>query len=164
LRAVRQHYLRFRAPGTWGAQSASGFHADSTLGFAEHEGFRNGACHPFLAFDLDARRALPLWEVPLHVMDGTLQQYRAFDAAASGVRIRELRDVVADQHGVYTVLVHNIISDRHDYPGWAAIFASLAETGRDSNVYCATVSEVIDAWVRSAGYSSPEEVQKIVAP
>lgn len=164
LRAVRQHYLRFRAPGTWVAQSASGFHADSTLGFAEHEGFRNGACHPFLAFDLDARRALPLWEVPLHVMDGTLQQYRAFDAAASEERINALRCIVAGQNGVFTVLVHNIVADRHDYPGWDVIFEALAAAGRDPDVYCGTVSEVIDAWVRSAGYSSPEEVQKIVAP
>jgi len=160
LHSVRQHYLRFRAPETWIAQSDAGFRADSTLGFAEREGFRNGACHPFLAFDLDAGRALPIWEMPLHVMDGTLLHYRGMDAEAASERISALRDVVAREHGVFTVLVHNIIADAHDYPGWASIFSELLQQAGSPDVHCGTVSELIEEWVRSGGYASLEEVQK----
>jgi hypothetical protein len=163
LRAVRQHYLRFRAPDTWAAQSEAGFHIDSTLGFAEQEGFRNGACHPFLVFDTRAGQPLPLWEIPLHVMDGTLLHYRGLDAAASRKRLTELRDIVSGHQGVFTVLVHNIIADRHDYPGWDAIFGDVTEAGSDPDVFCGTASEILNEWVRSAGYEGPEEVQKIVA-
>ena len=66
--SVRQHYLRFRYPVTWRNQAAAGFRVDSTLGHAEVEGFRGGTAQPFLPFDLEEQRALPLWEVPLTVM------------------------------------------------------------------------------------------------
>ena len=90
-------------------------------------------------------------------MDGTLLHYRGLDAAASW------RKIVSGQQGVFTVLVHNIIADRHDYPGWDDIFDELIETGGDPDVFCGTASEILAEWVRSAGYETPEEVQKIVS-
>ena len=68
LRSIRQHYLRFVYPQTWRQQADEGFFVDSTLGFAEQEGFRNGVCHPFLPWDAETSAPLPLWEVPLTVM------------------------------------------------------------------------------------------------
>ena len=45
---------------------------DSTLGFAEHFGFRNSYCLPFYPFNFLACRAAHFLEIPLNVMDATL--------------------------------------------------------------------------------------------
>ncbi|MGI6455406.1 MAG: DUF7033 domain-containing protein [bacterium] len=42
----RQHYLRFQVPDTWHIWEQHGMAYDSTLGYADHEGFRCGTCHP----------------------------------------------------------------------------------------------------------------------
>jgi hypothetical protein len=162
-RSVRQHFLRFRSPDTWNAQVDAGLCIDSTLGFAEREGFRNGSCHPFLAFDHDRGRVLPLWEVPLIVMDGTLQHYRGLSIDASRVRIAELARIVAQRNGVFTTLIHNIVSDQLDYPGWDALFDELCTLSGSDDVYNGTLSETVLEWVTSLGYVSLEAVQKNIA-
>jgi len=83
--AVRQHYLRFKYPGTWRMQSDAGCTVDSTLGFAAQEGFRNGACHPFLCYDTTQGPCCRCGN-PLLVMDGTLRDYRKLDPAQARSR------------------------------------------------------------------------------
>ncbi|HEX2698245.1 MAG TPA: polysaccharide deacetylase family protein, partial [Anaerolineales bacterium] len=72
----RQHYLRFQAPETWRNWESAGLHYDSSLGFAEQEGFRAGTCYPYYPFDLEKNREIRVQEVPLIVMDVTLFSYR----------------------------------------------------------------------------------------
>ena len=45
---------------------------DSTLGWAERPGFRSGFSFPYRLYDLGRERAHSLVEVPLVLMDGTL--------------------------------------------------------------------------------------------
>ena len=61
---VRQHYLRFEAPLTWRNQQAAGLTYDSSLGFADVNGFRTGTCREFPAFDVVASVPLTLRERP----------------------------------------------------------------------------------------------------
>jgi peptidoglycan/xylan/chitin deacetylase (PgdA/CDA1 family) len=64
----RQHYLRWttRTPALW---DAAGFEYDSTLGYAEHAGFKCGTCHEYQMYDLHRRRALQLRQRPLICME-----------------------------------------------------------------------------------------------
>ncbi|MEO6773414.1 MAG: hypothetical protein ABI467_10405, partial [Kofleriaceae bacterium] len=41
----REHYLRFAVPETWRIWNANGMEWDSTLGYADREGFRCGTCY-----------------------------------------------------------------------------------------------------------------------
>lgn len=66
----RQHLLRFEVPTTWRIQEKAGFVYDTTLSFADHDGFRCGICLPSEPYDLVENRILSLWEIPLTVMDG----------------------------------------------------------------------------------------------
>ena len=59
---VRQHYLRFDAAVTWRNQAAAGLDYDSTLGFAEANGFRAGTTREFPVFDLRGHKPLKLRE------------------------------------------------------------------------------------------------------
>jgi hypothetical protein len=117
----RQHYLRFRAPDTWRDWERAGFTYDSTLSFADHEGFRCGTCHPYRPFDLERNREMDLWEVPLVAMDGTLRQYRGLGPHEAVERILELADRCRQVDGVFTLLWHNS-SLEGEWVGWGEAY------------------------------------------
>ena len=161
-RSVRQHYLRFGYPVTWRNQAEAGFTVDSTLGHAELEGFRGGLAHPFLPYDLEKRRILPIWELPLTVMDGTLAHYRGLDPPDSVLRIRELLDIVAKAGGAAVLLFHNTSFDRHDFPGWGEVFEKSCDAMSDGRFMTAALPDVVESWLASAGYSGDDDVMKVI--
>jgi hypothetical protein len=162
LRSIRQHYLRLEYPVTWRQQSAEGFTVDSTLGFAEQEGFRNGVCHPFLPWDLAAGAAIPLWELPLTAMDGTLAHYRGLDTTAAKEHITSLLDIVAAHEGVAVLLFHNTSYDAHDFPGWGEVFEYSAERISDGRFLTAPLHSVPQVWLSSAGYASTGDFLQVI--
>ncbi len=162
LRSVRQHYLRFVYPHTWRLQSAEGFFVDSTLGFAEEEGFRNGSCHPFLPWDLETHGVVPLWELPLTVMDGTLAHYRGLSPDDSLRHIDRMLDTVAGAGGAAVLLFHNTAYDAHDFPGWGDVFEHSAAAMADGRFFTGTLPETVEQWVKTAGYRGNEEVIKVI--
>jgi len=117
----RQHFLRFRAPDTWRLWEEAGLTYDSTLGYADHEGFRCGTCHPFQPFDIEQDRVLDLWEIPLIVMDVTLKQYRHLTPAEGEERILTLAQRCKAVNGVFTLLWHNT-SLHGEWAPWAAMY------------------------------------------
>jgi hypothetical protein len=157
--AVRQHYLRFRYPSTWQMQRRAGLVIDSTLGFAEHEGFRNGTCHPFLGYDHNARAVLPIWEMPLLAMDGTLTDYRGLDPGQALDVLQELLSTVEEAAGCGAILFHNTCFDRHDFPGWDRVFTStVEEAAGNPALYLSTIQRTLQGWIRSGGYEDMSDV------
>lgn len=120
----RHHYLRFRAPGTWRLWEENGMMYDSTLSYAEHEGFRCGTCHPFRPYDLHEDREINLLEIPLIVMDGTLKQYRKLTPEEGEERILTLAKRCKQVNGVFTMLWHNT-SLQADWKPWGAMYSRL---------------------------------------
>jgi len=103
----RNHFLRFRVPETWEHLSRAGFRYDATFGYADCVGFRNGMCHPFKPYDLRAGREIDILEIPLTIMDGTLDRYMRLDAGKAWEVTRRLIDATERCHGVITILWHN---------------------------------------------------------
>jgi len=108
----RQHYLRFQAPDTWRHWEQVGLAYDSTLAFADHEGFRGGTCHPFRPFDVQQDRELNLWEHPLIVMDRTLLNYRGLAPAQAVERVLQLARRCKSVEGDLILLWHNSLLAR----------------------------------------------------
>ncbi len=163
LRSVRQHYLRFVYPDTWRLQVANGCEVDSTLGFAEHEGFRNGFCHPFLPFDLETNDVIPLWELPLTVMDGTLSGYRGLRPDAALDRIRQLMSIVAAEQGSAVLLFHNTAFDEHDFPGWGRVFTAVCDDiSHQGDLLAADLPETARSWAHAAGFQNPGEFRQVI--
>ncbi|CUU11128.1 hypothetical protein GBSOP10_109929 [Armatimonadetes bacterium GBS] len=79
----RQHYLRWENPTTWQAWEDAGMDYDSTLGFADHVGFRCGTCFEYPVFNLKTRARLRLRERPLIVMERTLFDYMSLSMTAA---------------------------------------------------------------------------------
>jgi len=103
----RQHYLRWANPETWQAWDDAGLAYDSTLGFADHAGFRSGICSEYPVFNLRARRALRLRERPLVVMDASLLEYQRLSLEAAAEEILRLQTIVQRFGGDLTLLWHN---------------------------------------------------------
>lgn len=103
----RNHYLRFKVPDTWELLSKSGFKYDTTFGYADCVGFRNGMCHPFKPFNLDTNKEIDILEIPLTIMDGTLFDYMELDLEGAWKITKTLIDTVERCNGVITVLWHN---------------------------------------------------------
>lgn len=103
----RNHYLRFRVPDTWEYLSQAGFQYDATLGYADCAGFRNGMCRPFRPFNLNTGKGIDIVEIPLVVMDCSLDQYMKLDPVMAWEMTSRLIDTVEQYHGVLTLLWHN---------------------------------------------------------
>jgi hypothetical protein len=70
----RQHWLRFdRHKKLFQAVEESQLAFDSSLGFPEMVGFRNGASFAFPPYDFEKEKPYPFLEIPLVLMDGNLE-------------------------------------------------------------------------------------------
>ena len=140
VRGIRQHFLRFDVRATWAAQERAGFDHDSTLGYNEAIGFRAGIAAPYHAWDGGRGTALPLVELPLTVMDGTLFRTLALDARRAAARTIEHLERVEEAGGLAVLLWHPNAGDEEHFPGWWESYLLTLDwlAGRD-------------AWVTSAG-------------
>jgi hypothetical protein len=107
IRSGRQHYLRFSNPGTWQTWESCGLQEDSTLGFAEIQGFRCGICQDYPVFDLESRKMMKLRELPLVLMDVSLAQYQKLTPEEGMDQIRYFHRTVKQYGGTLTLLWHN---------------------------------------------------------
>ncbi|TGE08688.1 DUF7033 domain-containing protein [Hymenobacter fodinae] len=82
---------------------------DSTLGFAEHFGFRNSYCLPFFPFNFQLRQECTFLEIPLNVMDATLHHPRYLQLAPEEIlpAITPMLQEIERFGGVCTLLWHN---------------------------------------------------------
>lgn len=104
----RQHRLIYKHPETIINQEKAGLKYDSTLYFAEHQGFRNSFCLPFKLFNFKEDKMINnIWEFPLLIMDGTLFYYRKYSREEAFNHIYKLIEETIKFHGIMTVLWHN---------------------------------------------------------
>ena len=109
LAGNRFHYLCWEPRRTPGVVAAAGFQYDSTLGFAEHFGFRNSYCLPFHPFDFERGQPHAFLEIPLNVMDATLQHPNYLQLGPEEIMpaLMPMLEEIERFGGVATVLWHN---------------------------------------------------------
>lgn len=103
----RNHYLRFCVPDTWELLRKAGFKYDTSFGFDSCVGFRNGMCHPFKPFNLNSSKYIDILEIPVNIMDFTLNEYMCLDIDGAWKIIKFIVDIVESYKGVVTILWHN---------------------------------------------------------
>jgi hypothetical protein len=117
----RQHCLRFQTPQTWRHWEQVGLTYDSTMTYADQEGFRCGTCQSFQPFDIEQDRQLKVWEIPLIVMDVTLKKYKNLTPEQGQARILELAGRCKQVGGTFTLLWHNS-SLAGEWQAWAKVY------------------------------------------
>ncbi|HET6568151.1 MAG TPA: polysaccharide deacetylase family protein [Rhodothermales bacterium] len=144
--SVRQHYLRYELERTPMLQAEAGFRIDSSLGFAEHEGFRRATCLPFHVYDVAGDRPLPLWEMPVAAMDAALFNRRGFSPEEAYAAVRELIAAVRRFSGVLVVIWHNELWDEHDHPGWGGLFERLLVDAAADGALISSLGGALAGW------------------
>jgi hypothetical protein len=106
---LRFHYLRWEPRHTPFLVEEAGVDYDSTLGFAEHFGFRHSFCHPFYPFNFRQGTEHRFLEIPLNVMDATLHHpnYLQLQPAEIVPALLPMLAEIERFGGVATVLWHN---------------------------------------------------------
>ena len=153
---IRQHFLRLDIPETFRVHADLGFEYDATLGYSDREGFRAGTSLPFSPFDLERNHELELLEIPLSLMDRTLEQ-RGYDERQAARVIQTYLDSAGRHGGLFSLLVHQSALDEQDHPYTGRLYRSvLAEIDRE-DVYCRTGEEIARWWRRRASLEILEE-------
>ena len=136
---VRQHYLRLNLPARWDEFADAGFAYDTSYGFSDRWGFRSGTAFPFRLWGREG--GLDLWELPLHLMEATLEQ--AKDPATECTRIL---DEVASVGGVMTVLFHQRYFDSRNYPGYTELYEQILREAKTRGAWIGGAEDMLEAW------------------
>jgi peptidoglycan/xylan/chitin deacetylase (PgdA/CDA1 family) len=140
----RNHYLSFEIPLTWKLLEKAGFKYDSTLGFADQVGFRNGMCHPFKPVDIQTGNQIPIFELPLIIMDASLLGYMGLTIKDSMMISKKLIDVVKNIGGVITILWHNTYFDDIYRKGWEKLYENILEYCSKQNAWMTTGKSIVN--------------------
>jgi hypothetical protein len=106
----RMHFLRWQWPITAHGWEQAGFHYDSTLGYADHPGFRCGTCHPYPMFDPVNQLQLQLIQRPLIVMECSIiaDEFLGLGYGPTATALAlTLRDRCSAVGGQFSLLWHN---------------------------------------------------------
>lgn len=104
IKHSRQHYLRYHSPETFSELEKIGIKYDSSMYYSDAPGFRNGICHPFPIYDFINRKTLAIKEMPLIVMDTSLENKSKKE---SEIIISDLLNKVKTYNGQFVFLWHN---------------------------------------------------------
>jgi peptidoglycan/xylan/chitin deacetylase (PgdA/CDA1 family) len=145
---IRYHYLRCLYHETLSLVEEAGLAYDTSLAFAEHEGFRCGASFPFHPYHLDEERPMRLFELPLAIMDTSLlgERYRALDAAEAEHACRDLLSRVHAAGGGVAILWHNNRFDHRSARGYDDVYWRLVDWLRSQGGLVTSAEEVVRRW------------------
>ena len=141
VNGYRNHYLRFRTPDTWQFLSDAGFQYDTTFGYADCVGFRNGMCHPFKPFNRITRSEIDILEIPLTIMDCTLESYMRLDAGNAWEITHRLIDATKRCHGVITILWHNTYMEGE----WLKFYEKIMRYCKEKGAWMVSGEEILVA-------------------
>jgi hypothetical protein len=136
----RFHYLMMRIPETWKIIEESELTYDSTLGFAEMIGFRNGFCYPFQPYDFENDKHFTFWEYPMNVMDKTLMQpeYLHLDPGEAVKNVQGLINEIQKWNGYATLNWHNNTLSGYKYREWVNVYHEIID-------YCLSINGSISS-------------------
>jgi peptidoglycan/xylan/chitin deacetylase (PgdA/CDA1 family) len=146
---IRMHYLRFDVPDTWRLLARIGFKYDTTFGYPDMPGFRNGMCHPFKPYDLHMKEEVGILEIPLIIMDGCLLKMSIYDAWEI---IKNLVDVTEKNRGVVTILWHNNTFDQIFFGPWARLYEKILQLLKNKGAWTTSAEELCDYWIKTLDY------------
>jgi len=139
---VRNHYLKASFPETWRIQEELGIQYDSSLGWPDSPGFRAGTARPFKPFDCEFNRRLDIWELPLIVMDGTLN-----GSTDDIVKIcKDMAEEAFMHNTPFTLLWHTDRISSVEYSEFSDAYLRLLQYFKEKNCDGLTANETIKVY------------------
>jgi peptidoglycan/xylan/chitin deacetylase (PgdA/CDA1 family) len=143
---IRMHYLRFSVPDTWRLLADLGFKYDTTFGYSDMPGFRNGMAHPFRPYDMYLEKEINILEIPLVIMDGSLFKMPLEEAWTI---IKKLIDVTEKNKGVITILWHNTTFDEIFWNGWTKLYEKILQLLKERNAWMTSGEKIYNYWAKN---------------
>jgi hypothetical protein len=140
--SVRQHQLHFDIRKTSSIQSKVGLKYDSTLGFNDNLGFRNGTSYPWQLNNYNSDSKLNIIEIPLIIQDAamlsTVKGMR-LDENIAFEYVKQIINSIEKVGGVATLLWHpNVII----FPEWWQLYVKSIEYLNEKDAWFGTVQQV----------------------
>lgn len=136
----RFHYLSFDPRQTPALLDELKINYDSTLGFAEHFGFRHSYCFPLRLFNFRENKPYQFLEIPLNLMDATLHHPNYLKLSASEVipAIKPMLTEIKKFGGCFTLLWHNENFSSFNKNNGLAVFKNIMQFLQAQNSNFAT--------------------------
>jgi peptidoglycan/xylan/chitin deacetylase (PgdA/CDA1 family) len=141
----RNHYLRFKVPNSWELLSNAGFKYDTTFGYEDMIGFRNGMCHPFRPYNLSENREIDILEIPLVIMDGSLFEITN-TLEEAWKHAKYLIDIVEKYNGVITILWHNNVFSCPFRHTWKIIYEKILKYCHEKDAWMTHGKDICEWW------------------
>lgn len=123
----RQHYLRIEMPDTLNIWDKNNMEIDSSLGYADKEGFRCGTGDEFPVFDFLNREQMSLRERPLIVMEGTLCRGLNYSLEQIFSIYKYYIKVGKRYNSQLTLLFHNSSFESISWLGWEKLYIDILD-------------------------------------
>lgn len=120
----RFHWLQFDIVKTPPLLEKANIKIDSTLGFQEHIGFRNGCCTPFYLYNHKTNQSTQVIEHPLTVMDCSLafNNYMELDVTNGKKAIKNLYNSIKKFNGLMVFNYHNTFLTPYRNKEWFEMY------------------------------------------
>ncbi len=145
VKGGRFHFLKFDVTATPAVLENTGFMYDSTLGFAEQPGFRNAFAHPFYLYDIEKDRPTDVLEIPLAVMDTSLQnpKYLGRKAEEAFGEFQNVLEEIRKFNGAAAILWHNNFFSEYKFAGWRKVFTEILDYCEKHQGAAVSASEIV---------------------
>ena len=151
---VRNHVFRFKIPRTWKLLSKAGFQYDSSFGYYDMIGFRNGMCHPFHPYNVSEDKKIDILEIPACIVDIVMFSYMKINAHEAWKYIKNLIDTVEKLGGVLSIIWHNwTFCYPVSYAGllgkeWTKLYEKILEYGFKKNAWLTNGKAISDVFLK----------------
>lgn len=145
---IRQHNLRFDSQETFAIQEKLGFKYDTTLGFAQHEGWRSSFSFPYHPWNFRQNRPFKILEIPLTIMDATLSEveHRGLTAEEAWEATKKILSATEQSGGCATLLWHNSHFDDLHAPGFGEVYEKALKWIYERNGWGTSGYEIYKWW------------------
>lgn len=138
----RNHYLLLNLPDSWKQMEEAGTDIDTSLGFAEHPGFRAGYGAPFCPYNPIRRKPYNFLEVPLAVMDTTFKHYLKEDAETASRRLFSFLEL--NKKGAsFSILWHNNYFFQLLEPEWKQLYLEMLNWCKENGLGFTNPSDIL---------------------
>ena len=141
----RYHYLKFNLPNAWNDLEDAKLKLDSSLGFAEHCGFRNSYGLPFRPYHIGEQRKFSFVEVPLNMMDRTLQSYMKIPLEKTATTIIDFIEK-NKTNCILSLLWHNNFFAKYKYGGYLEEYKKVLQYLHEEKMQSITPEEIINEY------------------
>lgn len=131
----RFHYLFYEANKTPPLLENSKIHYDSTVGYPEHDGYRAGITLPYYLFDLQNNKQTNILEIPLVIMDTTLNtpRYKNLSLEEAWEICKYHLTLLEEYQGCFSILWHNSYFNESEFPGYKELYEKILFWIREHN-------------------------------